>query len=88
MIRHEHIRVHCAAAPIRSFGEAFKIKTPIDIPEKTSSTIYPALYDVQRNTGKLYARRTWHVSCWRRGSTPSTTSMSGKRWTAVSRKLL
>jgi hypothetical protein len=53
VIRHEHIRVHGAAATIRSFAEAFEIKTSIDIAEKTCSTIYPALDDVKRNPGKL-----------------------------------
>jgi hypothetical protein len=53
MIRHQYIRVQGATATIGGFAQAFKIKTSIDIAEKTCSTIYPALDDVKRNPRKL-----------------------------------
>jgi hypothetical protein len=53
MIRHEHIRVYCAAATICSFAKAFQIKASIDIAEKARGTIDPALDDMKRTPGKL-----------------------------------
>jgi hypothetical protein len=53
VVRHQYIRVHGAVARGRCSAQAFEIKAPIHVVEKTGCPIVAALNDMQRDAGKL-----------------------------------
>jgi len=60
VVRHEYVCVHGAFAPRRKLRKQLQVVVAINVPKEASSTVHPALDDMDRDPRNIEAGWTRH----------------------------